>query len=575
MEEAAKALMQTPIDPNDPGKGNFGPSFLLIKQAAPEPDGPNGGQQPGDPTPGYGGTIMPVIKQIKIHPSIGVARIGNHPSEFFIGPERPNGFIRPGDIGGFKAADAADGNDLKIKRQGARFRIYAYFEDGTTRELTSDEAEITWKVKIANTKARGLGFYGVFAASPDGPRNNFVEGEADRKGLGLEPAEVSISGNNDSAPFEPVKFKVKDVDGTVLSSGDIRLGECKTDDKGRLIVLGGFGDSGPVKNVPIGRYDDNDYWYDDIADGYVKARVKFNDTGEEMDALDSWVLCVPPKYVPEMHPIITMYDTLFNKHLSDGRIKADEKPHFFRDIYPILLRASHVPFLHEMPGRHFSMKALLEPNSAKPARKRLFDRVRKPPGTGGSGGTMPKAFGDGFNSGVSERLILTSYQLLVLSKWVADDFVIDDITVTLPAKEITAQGLDQAGLENCIGAAFFPGIEAGWFLRDKYHFVEPFRLNSTEIVPGDITKQMALPWQADFLACSKDSQQADGTIAWWPFARPDDVFFEGAAQSHPWTPDSEFTRSYQDMVDKWMKLGFVVEKDGKFVEVQRQIPPNP
>jgi hypothetical protein len=575
MEEVAKVLMQTPIDPNDPGKGNFGPSFLLIDQAAPEPGGTNGGQQPGDHTPGNGGTTtMPVIKQIKIHPSIGVARIGNHPSEFFIGPELPNGFIKSGDIGGFKAPDASDGNDLKIKRQGARFRVFAYFEDGTTRELTSEEAEITWKVKIANTKAMGLGFYGVFAATPDGPRNNFVNGEADRKGLGLEPAEVTISGNNDSAPFEPVRLKVKDVDGTVLSSGDIRLGECKTDDKGRLIVLGGSGNSGSVKNVPIGRYDDNDYWYDDIADGYVKARVKLKNTGEEIDALDSWVLCVPPKYVPEMHPIITMYDTLFNKHFLDGRIQADEKPHFFRDIYPILLRASHVPFLHEMPGRHFSMKPLLAPDSAKPARKKLYDRIRKPDGAGGVNATMPKSFGDGYRSGVAERLLLTAYQLRVLSKWVADDFVVDDIQITLPAQGVTASGLDQAALENCIGAAFFPGIEAGWFLRDKYHFVEPFRLNSTEIVPGDVTKQMALPWQADFWACSKEDPN-DGPITWWPFARPDDVRFEGASASHPWTPDTEFSNGYQDMVDKWMKLGFVVEKDGKFFEVQRQIPPSP
>jgi hypothetical protein len=183
---------------------------------------------------------------------------------------------------------------------------------------------------------------------------------------------------------------------------------------------------------------------------------------------------------------------------------------------------------------------------------------------------MPKAFGDGFGTAVSPMLTLTKYQLFVLRKWVEDDFITDDIANTQPAAEITAHGLDQAALENVIGGAFFPGIEASWTLRDIYHYVEPFRLNSTEIVPGDVTKQMALPWQADFLACSKD----DG-VAWWPFARPDDVFFEGAAQSHPWAAGSEFTGGYQDMVDKWMKLGFVVEKNGKFVEVQRQIPPNP
>lgn len=569
LEEGAKALMQTPIDPNDPGKGNFGPSFLLINQAAPEPDGPTDGPQPGDQTPGNGGTTMAAIKQIKIHPSIGVARIGNHPTEFFIGPELQNGFIKPGDIGGFKAAD---GNDLKIKRQGARFRVFAYFDDDTVKEINSDDAEITWKVKIANTKAKGLGFYGVFT-TPDGPRNNFVTG-ADRNGLGIEPGEVTISGNSAGAAFEPVKFKVKDTNGTVLKSGDIRLGECKTDDKGRLIVLGGFGNTGAVKNVPIQRYDDNDYWYDDIADGYVKATVKIKATGEEIEALDAWVICGPPKYVPQMHPIVTMYDTLFNKHWRDGRLPADEKPLFYRDIYPILLRASHVPYLYKTSA-HFTMAALLTPTSPKPLRKKLYDRLRKLNGTGTAQATMPKAFGDGYDSSVSQRLTLTQYQLLVMSKWVDGDFITDDISNTQPAKEITPHGLDQAALENVIGAAFFPGIETSWFTRDKYHYVEPFRLLTTEIVPGDLTKQMALPWQADFWACRKEQQPApEGFVSWWPFARPDDTFFEGAAASHEWVPNSEFS-DYQDMVDKWMKLGFVVEKNGKFVEVQRQIAPNP
>jgi hypothetical protein len=162
-----------------------------------------------------------------------------------------------------------------------------------------------------------------------------------------------------------------------------------------------------------------------------------------------------------------------------------------------------------------------------------------------------------------------------MSQWVEGEFITDDIANTMPATEITPHGLDQAAMENCIGAAFFPGIETSWFTRDKYHYVEPFRLNTTEIVPGDLTKQMALPWQADFWACRKERPTVDeGFVAWWPFARPDDTFFEGAAATHEWAPPSEFG-DYQDMVDKWMKLGFVVEKDGKFVEVQRQVPPNP
>jgi len=514
---------------------------------------------------------MAAIQKLKIHPSIGVARIGNHPTEFYIGPEVPNGFIKPDQIGGFKAADTSDGNTLKIKRQGARFRVFAYFDDGQIKELNSENAEITWSVKIANTKARGLGFYGVKAPKEDPPRNNFVKGEADRKSLGLEPKEIIISGKNNSTPFEKVKFRVKDNGGKILSSGDILLGECKTDEKGRLIVLGGFGNTGSVKNQPIERYDDNDYWYDDIADGYVKARVKITETGEEMDVADAWVLCAPPKYVPEMHPLITLYDTLFNKHLLEKKIQADKKPLFFRDIYPILKRASNVPQLHEM-SNHFSIEALLKPNSPLALRKGLYDRLRKPDG----GGNMPRMFGDDYNDkNPTPSLKLTQFQLLILSKWKDGDVEVDDIKNTLPSNKITPEGLDRAALENCIGAAFFPGIEVGWFLRDRYKFIEPFRLDSSQITPGDITKQMALPWQADFFACQKEPTEF-GVISWWVFARPDDVFFEGANKRHKWTPDEEFTgKGFEDMVKKWMKLGFVVEKNGKFVEVQRQIFPKP
>ncbi len=512
---------------------------------------------------------MATITKLKIHPSIGVARIGNHPTEFYIGPEVPNGFIKPDQIGGFKTADAADANILKIKRQGARFRVFAYFDNGDIKELNSDNAEITWKVKIANTKARGKGFYGVFA--PEDPlRNKFVQGENDRKGLGLEPGEITISGSGGAKTFEKVKFKVKDEDGTLLTSDDILLGECKTDEKGRLIVLGGFGNTGSVKDVKLENYDDNNYWYDDIADGYVKAAVKINETGEEMIAADAWVLCVPPKYVPEMHPLITLYDALYNRHRRAGWIADPEKPLFFRDIYPILKRAENVTQVHKMPGRHRTIKDLLAPSASQEDKQALFDRLRK---SDGSGGNMPRMFGDGYGpaSAPAKRLTLTEYQLLILSKWVSGDFEVDTIQNTQPSSEITSAGLDQAALENCVGGAFYPGIEASWFLRDTYKFIEPFRLDSSQIVSGDITKQMALPWQADFWACSKDTE-FDGVISWWAYSRPDDTFFEGATQMHEWTPASEFAK-YEDMVKKWMKLGFVVEKNGKYFEVQRQIPP--
>ena len=51
-----------------------------------------------------------------IHPGIGIARLGNSPNEFFIGPEAPG--LTPFPTNGFKDASGC------IKRQVARFRVY-------------------------------------------------------------------------------------------------------------------------------------------------------------------------------------------------------------------------------------------------------------------------------------------------------------------------------------------------------------------------------------------------------------------------------------------------------------------
>jgi hypothetical protein len=86
------------------------------------------------------------IVNYKIHPGIGIARIGNSPDEFFIGPESLGDISEPS--GGFKDKEG------RIKRQACRFRIYGYNEQGNAvKEITLEDAEITWKVTLANTKA--------------------------------------------------------------------------------------------------------------------------------------------------------------------------------------------------------------------------------------------------------------------------------------------------------------------------------------------------------------------------------------------------------------------------------------
>jgi len=58
------------------------------------------------------------VKSCRIHPAIGIARVGDHPTEFFIGPETPGLYTPP--------PTYKSGTPPAIKRQGARFRIFAY-----------------------------------------------------------------------------------------------------------------------------------------------------------------------------------------------------------------------------------------------------------------------------------------------------------------------------------------------------------------------------------------------------------------------------------------------------------------
>src|SRR5262249_36193607 len=90
-----------------------------------------------------------------------------------------------------------------------------------------------------------------------------------------------------------------------------------------------------------------------------------------------------------------------------------------------------------------------------------------------------------------------------------------------------------------------------------------FRIDPVSVKPGDLTALMALPWQADFLACDR---------SWWPAQRPDDVRTSAAsAETQRW---ERGINGALGMVHNFAKLGFVLPvKDAAgnvvFVESQR------
>ena len=60
------------------------------------------------------------------------------------------------------------------------------------------------------------------------------------------------------------------------------------------------------------------------------------------------------------------------------------------------------------------------------------------------------------------------------------------------------RALTEAALGGCVGGSFAPGIEAGSKMAEAQTYQQPFRISS-EIEPGDLTQDLSVPWQADFL----------------------------------------------------------------------------
>src|SRR5215472_2865661 len=134
----------------------------------------------------------------KIFPSIGIARIGNHPGsspqDYYVGPEISGTVIVPPN--GYKDPSG------RVLRQAARFRIYGW-EDGVFMgEITSSVANITWTVELANTKAAFNRFTGI--GEPTGPLRN--ASVTDRSSLMITPGPRTIAGPNGAAAFDTGLF---------------------------------------------------------------------------------------------------------------------------------------------------------------------------------------------------------------------------------------------------------------------------------------------------------------------------------------------------------------------------------
>lgn len=606
-----------------------------------------------------------------LHPSIGVARLGNSPGQFYLAPDKIGGLPFEADQWGNKCNSPVvkfKDQEGRIRRQGQPFKILD--ENNNELTLNSDNVQsITWTVHLANKKAAWYEFHELQGNLLFGKENSYSNRktplrnadkttEPERRQLIIDPGPRSISGkqmaanfNHASAPPDyPASFPGDPKQGTKVAT----LGEIITDDEGRLIVLGGFGNAGGDK--PLESYGGANTWHDDIADGTVYCTLELKD-GQQI-TLSAWVIVGSPDFAPEIVNISNLNDTLFDVGIraqnlcpemyQDGEFQTSYQANYYRDIDPIIQKISryqwvaNVQSMSAFVSNIFDFKDNSEENRAN--REAYFNYFRQPiePSTflqtqpeeqtnqqlfkGGLDGNLPlmpmnsgsNSVSNAENNIIDKFLTLTQTQYFLLKQWAHGQF-----SATPPLPTNAAQDefgifyADQGSVGNCVGLPMCPGIEVTWNMQNPIIYAAPYIIKDQSMKdgvpqgfphgldpsrdecegggcqPGDLTKRMACPWQADFFNCTvqninfteptinkvkvyKDGKLTNVPLAptyysyWWPPQSPWDVItnhFDDQNETHLSAGQQvNYARginSFVQMVDHWSALGFIRNQNEK------------
>lgn len=520
------------------------------------------------------------ITHVRIHPGIGMARVGNSQTEYYIGPEVSNPF--PTEFGETRDKSGA------IKRQAARFRIYGYDKNGNvvTEIQQSKNTQVEWLVHLANKKSAWY----EFNAAMDIPatvsltvplRNPDIKGGA-RSALVIDAGEKKIMGINMN-------------DSSYNMSGDFQgtsvfLGQLRTDSTGRLLVMPGHGISASPANKPIfdpknpETFNNPAGWYDDIADGPVNAKVTIGDKDFTADA--AWVASSPPNYAPDIVAWRTMNDLMQNVYIQSGMLPLPKRISFEKHIRPILERLNELQWVNKgflsmfgagapmnFADKQFMKKLAIAPVSSlypdpnRELRRSIYNSFRATDVQSVEQGAWPWIYGDAFGytnpntdeaPAASTYLQLPPFYTYVLEAWVKGDFISDYNPTKVKYQkfeEVDLQEqptiLDQANMHFCLADAFHPGAELTWPMRNISMYRAPYRIRNRAVGktdptygstlttdevkamngplyeqgPGDLTRWMAVPWQGDTAFCrSGYNMEYDPYLpTFWPARVPNQV----------------------------------------------------
>jgi hypothetical protein len=484
----------------------------------------------------------------KIFPPIGIARLGES-DDYFLGPEVPGqGPTDPGPNGVTIATTRfKDASLKKIRKQAARFHVFESADgESWVPARLPENATVTWRVSLTNKKSA------VVRSELPPVRHERPQLSADAVGQVIDGGSRTVSGKGAMSARFVGTYKTAADDGAPYSV-DVELGMLRTDDAGRLIVLGGKGFSSAPADTPIGgSFYVNPNWHDDVADGPVTAEIRFEPGAVPVQVEGgAWVIVGPPDFAPGIAGVVTLYDVLRQVGIDHFGLTVPPMPSFDTDIAPILARVRHLQWVHDdatwSDARLTSPKLRSRAAADQQFRAQVRDELVLP----------IEEILEGHVSANGPPFRLRPFQKQILEAWVQGNF---DDTPVAPATEITAAGLTRAALEGAVGQGFCPGIEAGIIMLDPTLYAAPFdfRIGHAGVQPGDLTALMAQPWQADFLECHTE---------WWPTQRPD-IAPQADGSTRPWVRGAA---DYKLLVANASRLGIVVRQGDQdvFVEVER------
>lgn len=303
------------------------------------------------------------------------------------------------------------------------------------------------------------------------------------------------------------------------------LGELRTDDKGRLVVLGGYGLAGawfdPInaKYYTLDAYVDNDGWFDDMSDGPVSAVLVFEDgTTHEVDA-GAWVVCTDPSYAPQTLNVVPLWEDMYNSWVREPEFNLcpdlyDVKnqkynpnycPSFDEQVCPFFTAAAlqvwntNLPkgaiYAHQAVGK---IQGSDDPDTTILAGLAYIRNPNNPAESSVGAPLMPFHLGDNGQAFLSP----TFTQYFFLSQWSNKHYSTEEVPHLVdsdgnrePAAKPLGPGeyLDKAVLMNCLGGRFSPGIDLTFIIRQPELYIQdwqtsgtgPFRINAKKL---DYTK---------------------------------------------------------------------------------------